>query len=216
MIILGAGGHALEVLDLLLHKGHSTDDIIFYDDTGNPSGHVLGRYSIIKSSNEAEKYIQSHDNKFCLGIGNPVARYLLLNRLSSVGGVHCSLQSNHALKSYNIADIIDADIFPFSFIGPNVKLGRGALINTRASVHHDVNIDDYAEISPSATILGGAIIGEFSRIGSGAVILPKIRIGMNVIIGAGSVVTKDLPDNVIAMGVPAKISKKLPALVLQK
>nr|WP_250349320.1 DapH/DapD/GlmU-related protein [Flavobacterium anhuiense] len=50
-------------------------------------------------------------------------------------------------------------------------------------------------------------MGEFSQIGANSTILPKVKIGKNVIVGAGSVVTKDIPDNCLVVGVPARIIK---------
>ena len=53
------------------------------------------------------------------------------------------------------------------------------------------------------------VIGDNAWIGGGAIILPNLTIGNNVVIAAGSVVTKDVPDNVVVGGNPAKIIKKL-------
>lgn len=56
----------------------------------------------------------------------------------------------------------------------------------------------------SADKVAPIVIGDNCFIGNGAKILPGVTIGNNVIIGTGSVVTKDIPDNIIAAGVPAK------------
>lgn len=48
-------------------------------------------------------------------------------------------------------------------------------------------------------------IGDNVMIGAGTVILPNVRIGSNVVIGAGSIVCKDIPDNVVAAGVPCRV-----------
>ena len=102
------------------------------------------------------------------------------------------------------------NIMHFVFIANDVQIGTGCLINTYASIHHDVRIGDFVEISPRATLLGATNIGNETSIGAGAIILPNIRkIGNNCIIGAGALVTKDLPDNVMAYGVPAKIVKTI-------
>jgi acetyltransferase-like isoleucine patch superfamily enzyme len=58
-------------------------------------------------------------------------------------------------------------------------------------------------------LLGRSIINSFSQIGANSTILPDVKIGKNVVIGAGSVVTKNIPDNCMALGVPAKIIKEL-------
>ena len=75
-------------------------------------------------------------------------------------------------------------------------------------------IGDFVELSPNVTILGNVSIGSFTQIGANSTILPNIKIGENVIIGAGSVVTKDIPDNSLAYGVPSKIIKFLEPLDL--
>ncbi|MNG38364.1 Maltose O-acetyltransferase [compost metagenome] len=49
-------------------------------------------------------------------------------------------------------------------------------------------------------------------LGTNATVLPKVTIGKNVIVGAGAVVTKDVPDNSLVVGIPGKIIKELPSL----
>ena len=56
---------------------------------------------------------------------------------------------------------------------------------------------------------GGCVsIGDFAFIGAGATVLPNLKIGKNSIIGAGAVVTKDVPDNVVVYGNPAKFIRE--------
>ena len=81
---------------------------------------------------------------------------------------------------------------------------EGVLVNILAVIHHDVIIGKYCEIGPGAKILGECILGENVFVGANAVILPKIKIGNGAIIGAGAVVTKDVPQDCIVMGSPAK------------
>ena len=54
-------------------------------------------------------------------------------------------------------------------------------------------------------------IGENAWIGAGAIIVPGVRIGKNAVIGAGSVVTKDIPDNVVAVGNPCRVLREVSA-----
>jgi sugar O-acyltransferase (sialic acid O-acetyltransferase NeuD family) len=103
------------------------------------------------------------------------------------------------------------------------KLGRGLLINSKVSIAahttigdfvsinrhvsigHHTNVGDYCSINPGVNIAGNVTIGEGTTIGVGSNIIDGVNIGKNSIIGAGSVVTKDIPDNVIAYGNPCKI-----------
>jgi acetyltransferase-like isoleucine patch superfamily enzyme len=63
-------------------------------------------------------------------------------------------------------------------------------------------------MSPGVHVSGNCQIGDFCNIGTNATILPRVKLGNNVTIGAGAVVTKDIPDNCVAVGVPAKIIKQ--------
>lgn len=89
-----------------------------------------------------------------------------------------------------------------SRLGKHVRVNRGTLIG------HHTHISDFVTIQPGANIAGLCHIGEATYVGMGAVILDHIKIGSHSIIGAGSVVTKDVPDNVQVVGVPAKIVKE--------
>ena len=88
-------------------------------------------------------------------------------------------------------------------IGDNVLLGPNVQIYTAAH-----------PIDPKGRLTGKEfgkpiIIGNNVWIGGGTIICPGVKIGDNVTIGAGSVVTKDVPDNVVAVGNPCKIIKRL-------
>ena len=76
---------------------------------------------------------------------------------------------------------------------------------TVSPLGHHTTIGDYCSINPGTNIAGNVTIGEGTTIGMGANILHHVKIGKNTIIGAGSVVTKDIPDNVVAYGSPCKV-----------
>ena len=95
-------------------------------------------------------------------------------------------------------------------IGKRVILGNGGL---GIVIHRRVVIEDNVSIAPNVTIAGttkkeGApYIGENSAIGTGARLLGPIRVGKNCYIGANAVVLDDIPDNCVAVGVPARVIK---------
>jgi sugar O-acyltransferase (sialic acid O-acetyltransferase NeuD family) len=88
------------------------------------------------------------------------------------------------------------------------KIGNFVSINRNASVGHHTVIDNFVTINPGAHIAGFVHIGERTLIGMGAAVLDGVRIGKNTIIGAGAVVTKDMPDNVVAYGNPCVVIRK--------
>jgi len=94
-------------------------------------------------------------------------------------------------------------------INTDAKIGKGAVINTRAVVEHDTIVGDFANISPTACLGGRVTIGKGSFIGSGAIVLARTVIGGNSVVGMGAVVTRDIPENKMAYGVPARIVKNI-------
>jgi len=97
---------------------------------------------------------------------------------------------------------VGAVIAAYSELGEHTSVNRGALIG------HHTRIGSFVTAGPGANIAGNCTIGERCYIGIGAIVLDHISIGNNTVIGAGAVVTKDLPDNVQAVGIPARIVKQ--------
>ncbi|RPA68413.1 acetyltransferase [Cyclobacteriaceae bacterium YHN15] len=200
MIVGGAGGHAMEVLDILI-ANEMDDNLFFYDDI-NPVQVFQEKYSVFNNLDQVKAHFQK-DKRFVLGTGNPAHRKKLHDLFSSLGGDHIAVVSESSICSkYALFEMVD--VLNLTFIGPNSKIGMGSLVNTGTQIHHEVQIGDFCEVNPGAVILGKVIIGNFTSIGANATILPKIKIGSNVIVGAGCVVTKDVPDGVIVKGVPGK------------
>lgn len=202
-IVAGAGGHALEVLDVL-KEGIENEEFFFFDNT-NTALNNFKEYKVLHSKQEITALSNSFE--FILAVGNSSLREKMFRELSFIGGKLKAVRSNSAVVS-SYAKVEAVDIMKNCFIGPEAELKKGSLINTGAQIHHQAIISEYCEISPRAIILGKAFIGSSTAIGSNATILPNIRIGNNVVVAAGAVVTKNLPDNCMAAGVPAVIRKQ--------
>jgi len=125
----------------------------------------------------------------------------------------------------------DSKVGTFVEIQKNAKVGKNVKISTHTFICEGVTIEDNVFVGhnvtfindkyPRATAESGGLqteadwkviptfVKKGASIGSSATILCGVTIGKNAIVGAGSVVTKDVPDNTIVAGVPAKIIKKL-------
>ena len=93
-------------------------------------------------------------------------------------------------------------------IAAHTTVGDFVSINRHVSIGHHTIIGDYCSINPGTNIAGNVTIGEGTTIGMGTNILHTVKIGKNSIIGAGSVVTKDIPDNVVAYGSPCRVIRE--------
>ncbi|WP_439475256.1 acetyltransferase [Algoriphagus formosus] len=201
MIIAGAGGHGLEVLQLLLNQGFDAKKIIFFDEEPTKKhNRLLGRPVVTTWDEIREEII--HDSTFCLGVGNPVYRKKLTEQFENLGGKLFGLSGRFIDSIYK--DSVGFDQMSYSFVGPETKIGKGVLINTRANLHHESQVGEYTEIGPGAMLLGGVRVGKMCRIGAGAIVLPGVELGNNVIVGAGAVVTNDKLAPGTIKGVPAR------------
>ncbi|QTY26666.1 acetyltransferase [Flavobacterium sp. CS20] len=193
--IYGASGHAKVVLDCLLSQGVSE----FY---------IIDDDSRIKSILNFEVH-QTHKAKpiqSIIAIGNNYTRQKISQTLdfNYTKAIHkTALVSN--FSSIDKGSVV----FAYAVVNANSKIGQHCIINTSAVVEHDCIVNDYVHISPNATLCGGVSVGELSQVGAGAVVNPGVSIGKNSIIGAGAVVTKDVPDNVVVVGNPAKVIKTI-------
>lgn len=210
MIIIGAKGLAKEILEVF-HQLNHLENIGFYDDVNKDIGSDLyGLFPILKNENEVKYFFNEYDNDFTIGIGNPELRFKLSEKFIYLGGnLVSSISTKAIIGSYDVKIGKGCNILANAIFSNSVSIGRGCLVYYNVTLTHDCEVADFVELSPGVTLLGSCKIGSFSHIGANATILPNVKIGKNVLIGAGSVVTKDIPDNCLAVGSPAKVIRNL-------
>jgi sugar O-acyltransferase (sialic acid O-acetyltransferase NeuD family) len=85
------------------------------------------------------------------------------------------------------------------------RVGVGALLGTNSSLDHDGELGDFVSLGPGATTGGVVAIGSYTAVGLGANVIHQRAIGAHTVVGAGALVLEDLPDLVVAYGVPARV-----------
>jgi acetyltransferase EpsM len=143
-----------------------------------------------------------NQNNCIVAIADAQIRKEITNRndkLTYVNLIHPSVKINSSIQIGKGNIICQGAVLTV-----DISLANHVIININSTIGHDAVIEDFVSIMFGVHISGNVRIGEGTYIGSGAVVLPNIKIGKWCTIGAGSVVTKDVPDNCIIAGVPAK------------
>ena len=213
MIIAGAKGFASELLNVL-HQLNMSDGLAFFDDVSQDSQDMLfAKFQIIRQESEVKSFFKTHGYSFCLGLGKPVLRNRIADKLLNWGGELTSVVSPCAqIGAFGVSIGAGATILPNACITAMADVGIALLMYPNAIITHNCQLGDFVELSPGATILGNCTIGSHTHIGANSTILPNLIVGSNVIVGAGAVVDKNVPDNSVVAGVPAKVLRQLPPL----
>ncbi len=186
MILYGASGHCRVVVDIVEALGLPIDFIV--DD--NPAIEDLLGYEVHRNCGEYDEAI--------ITIGQNWTRKKIFDQIK----VKRYLTAVHPTAIISPRAVIDEGtvVMQGAIVQSCAHIGKHCIVNTGASVGHDVEISDFVHIASHATVTGGVTIGEGTWIGAGSVIRQGVHIGAWTMIGAGSVVVDDIPDGVVAFG----------------
>lgn len=206
-VIIGAGAQGRVALDLLKCMSEF-DEFEFLDDDKSKWGTSLNDTIIAGALGRIADY-DKNIFKALLAFGNPTLRRKLASRadLREAPFLNAIHPSAYVAGSATMKD--GNTICAQAILNSNAVIGKHVLINNAAVVEHDSILEDYTTVCPGALVGGRVELAEGAFICSGAVILPRIKVGKYSVLAAGSVLTRDLGDNVLAMGSPAKIVREI-------
>jgi len=207
IIIIGAGGHSKIVIEIL-EENNEFNILGLLDDNKDTHGKLILGKRVLGDIESIKNYNPSN-LRFVISIGNNQIRRTLFNKIIEWGYLPANVISKHAVIS-KYAELGNGLIINAGVkIHPDVRIEDNVIIGLNATISHDAVVERDVHISPGVHLTGNVYIETGVDIGTGAVVIPKVKIGRDSIIGAGAVVTKDIKNNSLAVGVPAEIIKEL-------
>ncbi len=205
IVIVGAGGFGREVKTIIdaINKNDKTYNFLGYYDDNIQKGTIINNFPILGNLSDLNTLNSATD--VVLGIGNPSVKRMIIGVLKSEMLQFPTLIHPSVIISEDAVTIEKGCIVcAGTIITCNIKIGKFVTLNLMCTVGHDTVIDDYASFMPSVNISGEVHIEESVYVGTGAKIINQLTIGKATIVGAGAVVSKSLPANCTAVGIPAK------------
>ena len=209
LAIYGGGGMAREVLELVrdINAVEPEFEIIgWLDDDASKAGTTLKGLPVLGPIERVSAEEVSFEA--VIAIGNPVARSRIATRLDHHGVASPALIDPGAHVGRDVVIGAGSIVCAGAIVTTDVRLGRHVILNLNATVSHDSELSDFVTLAPGVKVAGSVRIAEGCDIGTGCTTVQGVSIGQWSIVGAGAVVARDLPANVTAVGVPARVIKE--------
>ena len=208
LVMLGAGGHARVLQEVLSEVGFELHGFVAPRDTESKLG--------LKADGDEVAWLGADDNLLEFA----PADHLLVNGLGSAGSLavrtsvyakfrkagfkFLQVEASTAMVSRTASLHEGVQVLHGAIVHVDALINENTIINTGAIIEHGVVVGANCHVSVGSVICGDVAIGNSTHIGAGATVIQGIEIGENCIIGAGAVVISDVPDNHMAIGVPAQ------------
>lgn len=204
IVIVGAGGHARVLIDVLASRGVTPLGVV---DPRTEPGTLVSGVEVLGD----DTWLDTHrdDDLFVvIGLGSTgsvALRESMFDSLRSGGFTVTGCVHQSTIIGAGCRIDATAQILPGCVINNSATIGTNVVVYSGTIVEHDCVVGDHAYLSPGVTLCGGAHVGRSSFVGAGATVLQGVHIGANAVVAAGAVVTRDVADGATVMGVPAKV-----------
>ena len=206
IVIYGSGGHAREVAEIVMHAHREQGRpglLGFLDDRHERKGDLVLGHEVLGGFSWLADHLGEFD--LVVAIGDNSVRQRIADRALELGATFGSAVSPLAHFSPACQIGPGAMIFPRVTVSTNVVIGAHVILGVHSSVSHDCRVGDFSFLCPGARLTGNVTLGNRVMIGTNACVIPGKSIGRKTIVGAGAAVVDNLPEDVVAVGVPARV-----------
>lgn len=206
VIIWGASGHSLVVADILRLMG--TWKIVgFLSDSTDQHGNAWGGATVLGNRTMLRTLVAEGVTHVFIAVGSNSDRRRLGQVCIDAGLALATAVHPRAIVAGDVKMGPGTMVAAGAILNPGTVLQDNVIVNTGAIVDHECVLAAGVHVGPGCQLGGRVQIGEESWIGIGASIIHQRKIGARTIVGAGAVVIEDLPSDVVAYGVPARVAR---------
>lgn len=204
IVLLGAGRQALETSEYCAELGHRV--VAFIEEHPPAYDRELTDYGapILTFADDLGRFA---GHPAVVAVGDPKVKRRMVSQWPFPA--FASPVAPTAWLAHDVVVGTGTTIGPAVTVNRKAVIGKHVLINAGSNVSHDSNIGDFATLCPAATLGGAVEIGVGSFIGIGATLIDHIRVGSYAYVAAGAVVIRDVEEQEVVQGVPARHARYL-------
>lgn len=204
--VIGAGGHAKVIIDLLRAGGH---EVVACLDAGREGQTVCGVPVLGDERIVLPELARQGVDAVFVALGDNRLRQKIVANITGMGFEMISAIGRSAVISPSAKVGAGCAIMEGAIVNADSRIGNFAIINTNASVDHDCVVGDFAHVAPGSVLAGGVQVGREVFLGAGTRVIPGLTIMEGCVVGAGAVVVRNIDSPGTWVGLPAKqITKK--------
>jgi sugar O-acyltransferase (sialic acid O-acetyltransferase NeuD family) len=207
LVLLGAGGTALEAIDLVaaLNAGHQRFDLVAaLDDNRERWGTHIRDVPIPGGLMLVADFPEALFVDTLGSTGSFRRRPEIIGALGIPDDRFATLVHPRADISSQASIGTGSLVFSFAVVASGARLGRHAIVLPHGVVHHGASLGDWTILASQVVLAGDVTVGSCCYLGAGARVIQRAKVGDRALVGMGSVVIRDIPADATVVGNPAR------------